>query len=43
MRTNFLHKLSTEIICENQIIVLEDLRVSGMIKNWKLSKAISEI
>ena len=32
-RTDFLHKLSTEIIRENQTIVLEDLNVSGMVKN----------
>ncbi|WP_367267896.1 RNA-guided endonuclease InsQ/TnpB family protein [Okeania sp. SIO2C9] len=31
-RTDFLHKLSTEIINENQVIVLEDLNVSGMVK-----------
>ncbi|NEO53123.1 MAG: IS200/IS605 family element transposase accessory protein TnpB [Okeania sp. SIO3B5] len=31
-RTDFLHKLSTEIIRENQTIVLEDLNVSGMVK-----------
>ena len=42
-RTDFLHKLSTNIIRENQTIVLEDLNVSGMIKNRKLSKAISDM
>ncbi|NEQ77146.1 MAG: IS200/IS605 family element transposase accessory protein TnpB [Okeania sp. SIO2C9] len=42
-RTDFLHKLSTEIIRENQTIILEDLNVSGMIKNRKLSKAISDL
>nr|WP_293157718.1 transposase [Okeania sp. SIO2C9] len=31
-RTDFLHKLSTEIIRENQTVVLEDLNVSGMVK-----------
>jgi len=31
-RTDFLHKLSTEIIRENQTIILEDLNVSGMVK-----------
>ncbi|MCL2923549.1 MAG: transposase [Trichodesmium sp. MAG_R04] len=43
-RINFIHKLSTEIISENQTIVLEDLNVcvSGMVKNRKLSRAISE-
>lgn len=42
-RTDFLHKLSTNIIRENQTIVLEDLNVSGMVKNHKLSKAISDM
>ncbi len=42
-RTDFLHKLSTEIINENQVIVLEDLNVSGMVKNRKLSRAISDL
>ncbi|MGD1805652.1 RNA-guided endonuclease InsQ/TnpB family protein [Dapis sp. BLCC M126] len=49
-RTDFLHKLSTEIICENQTIILEDLfakhsegNVSGMVKNRKLSRAISDL
>jgi putative transposase len=36
-RTDFLQKLSTKIIRENQTIVLEDLNTSGMIKNRKLS------
>ncbi|NEP14615.1 MAG: IS200/IS605 family element transposase accessory protein TnpB [Symploca sp. SIO2C1] len=42
-RTDFLHKLSTQIIRENQTIVLEDLNVAGMVKNRKLSKAISDL
>ncbi|OZH54808.1 transposase [Hydrocoleum sp. CS-953] len=42
-RTNFLHKLSTEIIRESQTIILEDLNVSGMVKNRKLSRAISDL
>ncbi|WP_375340008.1 RNA-guided endonuclease InsQ/TnpB family protein [Okeania sp. KiyG1] len=42
-RADFLHKLSTEIIRENQTIVLEDLNVSGMVKNRKLSRAISDL
>jgi len=42
-RTDFLHKLSTEIIRKNQTIVLEDLNVAGMIKNRKLSRAISDL
>jgi putative transposase len=41
-RKDFLHKLSTKIVSENQTIVLEDLNVSGMLKNRKLSRAISQ-
>lgn len=40
-RNDFLHKLSTKVVKENEIIVLEDLNVSGMVKNRKLSRAIS--
>jgi transposase, IS605 OrfB family, central region len=42
-RNDFLHQLSTKIIRENQTIVLEDLNVSGMVKNRKLSRAISDL
>ena len=41
IRKDFLHKLSTKIISENQVIVLEDLNVSGMVKNRKLARSIS--
>ncbi len=41
-RKDFPHKLSTKIVNENQVIVLEDLNVSGMVKNRKLSRAISQ-
>lgn len=40
-RKDFLHKLSTKIVSENQTIVLEDLNVSGMVKNRKLARVIS--
>jgi putative transposase len=40
-RKDFLHKLSTKVINENQVIVLEDLNVSGMVKNRKLARVIS--
>jgi putative transposase len=43
IRTDFLHKLSTRLIRENQTIVLEDLNTSGMLKNRKLSRAISDL
>ena len=41
-RNDFLHKLSTKIIRENQTIVLEDLRVSNLLKNHKLALSIQE-
>ena len=40
-RKDFLHKLSTRVVHENQGITLEDLNVSGMVKNRRLSRAIS--
>ena len=42
-RKDFLHKLSTKIISENQVIILEDLKVKNMLQNHKLAKAISEV
>lgn len=42
-RKDFLNKLSTQIIKENDIICLEDLKVSNMIKNHKLAQAISDV
>jgi putative transposase len=42
-RTDFLHKLSTRLIRENQTIILEDLNTSGMLKNRRLSRAISDL
>jgi len=42
-RKDFLHKLSSELINENQVIVIEDLKVSNMLKNHKLAKSISEV
>ncbi len=42
IRKDFLHKTTTKLIRENQTVSLEDLNVSGMLKNRKLSRAISE-
>jgi len=42
-RNDFLQKLSTRLIKENQIICLEDLDVKEMMKNHKLAKAISDV
>jgi putative transposase len=43
IREDFLHKLSTRLTRAYQTIVLEDLNVSGMVKNRKLSRAISDL
>lgn len=42
-KQDFLHNITTKIINENQVIVLEDLNVSGMLKNHKLAKSIQEL
>ena len=42
-RKDFLHKVSTQLINENQVIVIEDLKVSNMIKNHKLAKSIADV
>lgn len=41
-RLDFLHKLSTKLIKENNIICIEDLNIKGMVKNHKLAKSISD-
>ncbi|OOE05040.1 transposase [Anoxybacillus kestanbolensis] len=41
-RNDYLHKISTEIVKNHDIIGMEDLSVSNMLKNDKLAKAISE-
>lgn len=42
-RKDFLHKISSKLVNENQVIVIEDLKVKNMVKNHKLAKAISEV
>ncbi|PPT10638.1 Mobile element protein [Geitlerinema sp. FC II] len=41
-RTDYLHKLSTRLVRENQTIVVEDLSVKNMVKNPKLARHISD-
>lgn len=41
-RKDFLHKVSTELIRDNQSIAVETLQVSNMLKNHKLAKSISD-
>ena len=40
-RKDFLHKVSTKLINENQVIAIESLTVKGMMRNKKLSKHIA--
>ena len=42
-RADYLHKLSTEIIKNHDVIGMEDLQVRNMLKNRKLAKAIGEV
>jgi putative transposase len=42
VREDFLHKLSRQIVDENQVIVVENLAVRNMVKNHCLAKAISD-
>ena len=41
-RTDFLHKLSFNIVKNHDIIAIENLNVKGMVKNHTLAKAISD-
>ena len=42
-RNDFLHKLSSMMVNDSQVIVVEDLNIKGMVKNKKLSKSISDV
>jgi putative transposase len=42
-RTDFLNKLSTEMIKNHDIICIEDLNTKGMLRNHKLAKSISDV
>ena len=42
-RKDFLHKVSKQIIDENQVIVLESLKVINMMSNHKLAKSIADV
>ncbi|MDQ8348429.1 IS200/IS605 family element RNA-guided endonuclease TnpB [Enterococcus faecium] len=42
-RTDFLNKLSTEIIKNHDIICIEDLNTKSMLRNHKLAKSISDV
>ncbi len=42
VRQDYLHKLSKKIVDNNQVVVVENLNVKGMVRNHKLAKAISD-
>ena len=43
IRADFLHKLTTDLSQRFETIVIEDLNVSGMVKNHHLARAISDM
>ncbi|MDE5080099.1 MAG: hypothetical protein O4859_01520 [Trichodesmium sp. St18_bin1] len=40
-RLDYTHKLTTQLIRENQTIVIEDLAAGNIVKNPKLARVIS--
>nr|WP_061296785.1 RNA-guided endonuclease TnpB family protein [Herbidospora cretacea] len=41
-RRDYLHKVTTRLVRENQVIAVEDLTVANMVKNRSLARAISD-
>ncbi|WP_116026718.1 RNA-guided endonuclease InsQ/TnpB family protein [Thermomonospora umbrina] len=41
-RSDFLHKTSTRLVRDHDVIVIEDLNVKGMVRNRTLARAISD-
>ena len=42
-RLDFLHKVSTKLIRDNQTIALETLNIEGMVKNHSLAQSIADV
>ncbi|MBD2183619.1 IS200/IS605 family element transposase accessory protein TnpB [Planktothrix sp. FACHB-1355] len=42
-RQDFLHKLSKKIVNDNQVVVVENLNVKGMVRNHNLAQAIADV
>jgi putative transposase len=42
-RQDYLHQVSRKIVDHNQVVVVENLNVKGMVRNHKLAKAISDV
>ena len=43
IRKDYLHKISHEMISENQVIVSENLQIKNMVKNHRLAKSITDM
>jgi putative transposase len=43
IKENYLHQVTNQLLNENQVIVIEDLNVKGMIKNHNLARSIQEL
>lgn len=41
-RRDFLHQVTTRLVRENQVVVIEDLSVRNMVRNHSLARAISD-
>ena len=42
-RQDMLHKLSTELVCQNDIICMEDLASKNIMRNHKLARSIADV
>lgn len=43
IKENYLHTITNQLLNENQVIVIEDLNVKGMLKNHYLARSIQEL
>lgn len=43
IRLDTLHKLTTQLCQENQLVTIENLNVQGMLRNHKLARAIADL
>ena len=43
IKENYLHHITNTLLNENQVIVMEDLNILGMMKNHNLAKSIQEL
>ncbi len=43
IKENYLHQISNQLLNENQVVAMENLNVSGMLKNHHLARSIQEL